>query len=66
MENMELCQQCDEQPSNDMPHEVLREISKLPDVSTLYLCRECRNLWLCDVESGWHRMQSKSLVVPSQ
>jgi hypothetical protein len=26
MENMELCQQCDEQPSNDMPHEVLREI----------------------------------------
>jgi len=60
MDHPRLCRQCSTLSTNDHPHQSLSEISKLPGVSTLYLCRDCRSLWLCDVESGWQLTQQRN------
>lgn len=59
MAQRNACRGCEIQMDNIYPHECLREISHLPSVSTLYICNECKNLWLLETDAGWKLAEQK-------
>ena len=48
-----LCDSCCTQKDNARPHLHLREISDIPDTSTIFLCARCNAYWELSRAKGW-------------